>query len=99
MVDGQPSSQTPYRKEIGIMRTERCPLCRSETFAVLQLRFKAKLRLPTGFSIRHCRRDNFLFAAAGDSLDYDEYYKSIANDSYHSELAAGDLHSPIAVLQ
>lgn len=40
-----------------------------------------------------------MFVAAGNSLDYDEYYKSLVNDSYHSELAAGDLHSPIAVIQ
>jgi 2-polyprenyl-3-methyl-5-hydroxy-6-metoxy-1,4-benzoquinol methylase len=43
--------------------------------------------------------DNFLFVASGDQDSYDEYYKSLANDSYHAELADGDLHSPIVQLQ
>ena len=81
------------------MRNEQCPLCGSETESFLRLRFKAKMKLPTEFSVRHCALDNFLFVAAGDSQDYDEYYESLANDSYHTELAAGNLHSPIAILQ
>lgn len=43
--------------------------------------------------------DNFLFSAAGRQTDYDEYYAAVANDAYHQELAAGDLHSPISKVQ
>jgi 2-polyprenyl-3-methyl-5-hydroxy-6-metoxy-1,4-benzoquinol methylase len=81
------------------MRTDRCPICGSESAEVLQLHFSAKMNLPTEVTLRHCASDNFLFVASGDQNSYDEYYESLANDSYHSELAGGDLHSPIAKLQ
>jgi 2-polyprenyl-3-methyl-5-hydroxy-6-metoxy-1,4-benzoquinol methylase len=57
------------------------------------------MNLPTQVTIRHCALDNFLFVAGGDQNDYDEYYRSLSNDSYHAELAGGDLHSPISKLQ
>jgi 2-polyprenyl-3-methyl-5-hydroxy-6-metoxy-1,4-benzoquinol methylase len=57
------------------------------------------MNLPTEVTIRHCASDNFLFVANGDQESYDAYYRSLANDSYHGELAGGDLHSPIAKLQ
>ena len=81
------------------MRNDRCPICGSESAEILQLHFSTKMSLPTEISIRHCPLDNFLFVANGDQESYDAYYKSLANDSYHAELAGGDLHSPIASLQ
>ena len=81
------------------MRNDRCPICGSESAEVLQLHFNVKMNLPTEVTIRHCASDNFLFVASGDQNSYDEYYKSLANDSYHGELAVGDLHSPISKLQ
>jgi 2-polyprenyl-3-methyl-5-hydroxy-6-metoxy-1,4-benzoquinol methylase len=57
------------------------------------------MKLPIEPEIRHCPTDNFLFVANGDQGNYDEYYQSLANDSYHAELAGADLHSPIAILQ
>jgi 2-polyprenyl-3-methyl-5-hydroxy-6-metoxy-1,4-benzoquinol methylase len=81
------------------MRTDRCPICGSESAEVLQLHFNAKMSLPTEISIKHCASDNFLFVANGDQESYDAYYKSLANDSYHTELAGSDFHSPIAKLQ
>jgi 2-polyprenyl-3-methyl-5-hydroxy-6-metoxy-1,4-benzoquinol methylase len=81
------------------MRNDRCPICGSESAEVLQLHFNVKMNLPTEVTLRHCASDNFLFVASGDQNSYDEYYKSLANDSYHSELAGGDLHSPISRLQ
>jgi 2-polyprenyl-3-methyl-5-hydroxy-6-metoxy-1,4-benzoquinol methylase len=81
------------------MRNDRCPICGAESAEVLQLHFNTKMSLPTEISIRHCASDNFLFVANGDQESYDAYYKSLANDSYHAELAGSDLHSPIATLQ
>lgn len=81
------------------MRSTRCPICGEEVPAILQLHFNRKMNLPIQVTIRHCALDNFLFVAGGDQNDYDEYYKSVANDSYHAELAGGDLHSPISKLQ
>jgi 2-polyprenyl-3-methyl-5-hydroxy-6-metoxy-1,4-benzoquinol methylase len=81
------------------MRNDRCPICGSESAEVLHLHFNTKMSLPTEISIRHCASDNFLFMANGDQECYDAYYKSLANDSYHAELAGCDLHSPIAKLQ
>src|SRR5215472_9809612 len=81
------------------MRTDFCPICGSESHAILQLHFNQKMRLPEEVVIRHCASDNFLFVASGDQASYDEYYKALANDSYHAEIAAGDLHSPIATRQ
>jgi 2-polyprenyl-3-methyl-5-hydroxy-6-metoxy-1,4-benzoquinol methylase len=80
-------------------RNRLCPLCGAETDAVLQLHFSEKMKLPTEPEIRHCESDNFLFVASGDQGDYDAYYQSLANDSYHAELAGADLHSPISILQ
>jgi hypothetical protein len=80
-------------------RNERCPLCGSATDSVLQLSFNLKLNLPTTPEIRHCSSDNFLFVASGSQPDYDEYYKSLANDTVHGELSGGSLHSPISILQ
>ncbi len=57
------------------------------------------MNLPTEVTIRHCASDNFLFVANGDSDSYYEYYKFVANDSVHGELAGGDLHSPISKVQ
>jgi len=81
------------------MRSDRCPICGLESPEILQLHFNVKMNLPTEVTIRHCASDNFLFVANGDQNSYEEYYKSLANDSYHAELAGGDLHSPIAKLQ
>ena len=81
------------------MRNDRCPICGSESAELLQLHFGTKMNLPTHVTIRHCELDNFLFVANGDQDSYDEYYKSLANDSYHAELAGRDRHSPIAKLQ
>ncbi|MGB6973076.1 MAG: class I SAM-dependent methyltransferase [Terracidiphilus sp.] len=82
-----------------MMRSEDCPLCELKTESVLQLRFNTKMHLPTRAEIRHCQRDNFLFVASGSQKEYDEYYKSLANDSVHAELARGSLHSPISEVQ
>jgi hypothetical protein len=49
--------------------------------------------------LRHCRRDNFLFVAGGCQSDYDEYYATVANDTYHQEVSAGAARSPISKLQ
>jgi 2-polyprenyl-3-methyl-5-hydroxy-6-metoxy-1,4-benzoquinol methylase len=65
----------------------------------LRLRFNKKVSLPTEVDVRHCTPDNFLFVASGRQEDYDEYYKSLVNDSYHAELSGGSLHSPISILQ
>lgn len=81
------------------MRNDRCPICGSKSAEILQLHFNTKMNLPTEVAVRHCALDNFLFVANGDQNSYDEYYKSLANDSYHAELAGGDLHSPISKLQ
>jgi 2-polyprenyl-3-methyl-5-hydroxy-6-metoxy-1,4-benzoquinol methylase len=81
------------------MRNQRCPICGLDSPAVLQLEFKEKMNLPTQAAIRICAPDNFLFVGSGDQRSYDEYYRSLANDSYHGELAAGDAYSPIAKLQ
>lgn len=82
-----------------MMRNEHCPLCGSETNSVLQIRFSVKMKLPTEPEIRYCASDNFLFVASGCQRDYDEYYKSLANDSVHAELSGRTLHSPISKLQ
>ncbi len=50
-------------------------------------------------AIRHCGSDNFLFLASGSHHHYDEYYESLANDSYHAEVAGAADRSPIAKLQ
>lgn len=82
------------------MRNDRCPICGSESPAILLLHFSQKMNLPTEVTIRHCELDNFLFVASTSSHDhYDEYYKSLANDSYHGEVAGGAIRSPIAKLQ
>jgi len=81
------------------MRNDRCPICGSESPEILRLHFNVKMSLPTQVTIRHCAADNFLFVAGGNQGSYDEFYKSLANDSYHAELASGDMHSPIARLQ
>jgi len=81
------------------VRNQNCPLCGSKTDSILRLRFNRKMNLPTELEIRHCASDNFLFVASGRQQDYDEYYKSLVNDSYHAELSAGSLHSPISILQ
>lgn len=81
------------------MRTDYCPICGNESPAILQLHFSQKMRLPEEVVIRHCASDNFLFVASGDQASYDEYYKALANDSYHAEIAGKDLHSPIAMRQ
>ncbi|MFZ0747162.1 MAG: class I SAM-dependent methyltransferase [Terracidiphilus sp.] len=82
-----------------MMRNERCPLCGSETDLVIQLRLNAKMNIPAEPGIRHCASDNFLFVANGCQTDYDEYYKSLANDSYHAELSGRSTRSPISELQ
>ena len=81
------------------MRNQNCPLCGCKTDFVLRIRFNAKMNLPTEAEIRHCESDNFLFVAGGSRTDYDEYYRSLANDSFHSELSQGNLRSPISILQ
>ncbi len=57
------------------------------------------MKLPREPDIRHCASDNFLFVANVYQSDYDEFYKSLANDSYHAELSGGNLRSPISKLQ
>jgi len=81
------------------MRNHQCPICGRESHTILQMHFNQKMKLPTEVTIRHCASDNFLFVANGNQDSYDEYYKTLANDSYHSEITGGDLHSPIAQLQ
>ena len=81
------------------MRNECCPLCGSETDPVLQLRYRAKMNLPTEPEIRHCAIDNFLFVSGGRQQDYDEYYKSLGERLVTSEVSGGNLRSPISKLQ
>jgi hypothetical protein len=66
---------------------------------LLALRFSRKMSLPTELEIRCCSSDNFLFSAAGDQKNYDEHYRSLANDSIHAELSEGSSRSPISRLQ
>ena len=80
------------------MRNELCPICGRESRTILQLHFNQKMKLPTEVPIRHCPTDNFLFVANGHQESYDDI-TTLANDSYHSEVAGGNLHSPIAQLQ
>lgn len=81
------------------MRNKNCPICGDRAESVLQLHLNAKMNLPTEIEISHCESDNFLFVANGSTLDYDDYYRSQANDSYHGEVSGGNLRSPIAMLQ
>jgi SAM-dependent methyltransferase len=81
------------------MRTDHCPICSNKSPAILQLHFGQKMRLPEEVSIGHCVLDNFLFVTNGDQDNYDEYYKAVANDSYHAEIAGVNSHSPIATRQ
>src|SRR5580704_6136196 len=82
------------------MRNDRCPICGSESPSILLLHFGRKMNLPTEVTIRHCASENFLFIASSASHShYDEYYKSLANDSYHAEVARGSIRSPIAKMQ
>ena len=81
-------------------RNDRCPICGSETDSSMQLRFNTKLKLPIELQIRHCASDNFLFVANGCQSDYDQYYKSLANDTVpHAEVSEGSTRSVIANLQ
>ncbi len=57
------------------------------------------MQLPTAVELRHCGRDNFLFVANGLQSEHDQYYAAVANDSYHQEVSAGILRSPISKLQ
>lgn len=82
-----------------MIRTSQCPICGLESAEILGLRFNVKMNLPTDVAIRYCSSDNFLFVASGDQHSYEEYYKALANDSYHAELAGNASHSPIAKLQ
>ncbi len=81
------------------MRNEHCPICGQPAEMALQLRFGKKMHLPTEVELRFCGRDNFLFLAGGSQVDYDQYYASVINDSYHQEVSAGAVRSPIAKLQ
>lgn len=81
------------------MRNETCPICGGNTEPFMQYNFNAKMKLPTEVGIRHCAQDNFLFVANGSQSDYDEYYRSLSNDSVHAELSPDRLHSPIAQRQ
>jgi SAM-dependent methyltransferase len=81
------------------MRNASCPICRQETEAALQLRFSKRMQLPAEADLRHCAEDNFLFIANGRQSDYDEYYATVVNDSYHREVSVGAARSPIAELQ
>jgi hypothetical protein len=81
------------------MRDAYCPICRQMTEVFFRLRFGAKMHLPTEVELRYCGRDNFLFSAGGRQGDYDQYYATVANDSYHQELSGGDARSPISELQ
>jgi 2-polyprenyl-3-methyl-5-hydroxy-6-metoxy-1,4-benzoquinol methylase len=57
------------------------------------------MNLPTEVSLQLCHSDNFLFIPDIIQWNYDEYYNSLANDSYHSEVSGGNLRSPIAMIQ
>jgi SAM-dependent methyltransferase len=81
------------------MRNANCPICRQQTELALQLRFSKKMQLPAEVELRHCAQDNFLFIANGRQGDYDQYYATVANDSYHQEVSLGTARSPIARLQ
>ena len=80
-------------------RNELCPLCRKSAERVLQLRFRAKMKLPSEPIIRFCAADNFLFVAAGSQQNYDEYYATVINDSYHAEMGGAHARSPIVIEQ
>jgi SAM-dependent methyltransferase len=88
-----------HAQEEAPMRNANCPICRQETEVALKLRFSKKMQLPTAADLRHCAKDNFLFIANGRQSDYDEYYATVANDSYHREVSLGAARSPIAKLQ
>jgi hypothetical protein len=81
------------------MRNENCPICGSDSGLILKLGFGVKLNLPTTIEIRHCVTDNFMFVGNGCQTDYDDYYKSIANDSNHAEVSGANKRSVIAELQ
>lgn len=80
-------------------RNERCPLCGGKAELILHLHFSTKMNLPTEIPIRCCVADNFLFVAEGCRTDYDAYYASLANDTYHTELSGESGLSPISRLQ
>jgi len=81
------------------MRNAHCPICGQSSTTVLQLRFGAKMQLPTDVEVRHCAHDNFLFVTGGRQSDYDAYYAAVANDTVHQEVAVGAVRSPISILQ
>lgn len=81
------------------MRNDQCPICGRKSSATLALHFNQKMGLPTEVTIRSCDQDNWLFVGNGDQASYDSYYTSLANDSYHQEIAGADGRSPIAILQ
>jgi hypothetical protein len=57
------------------------------------------MQLPTEIELRLCQRDSFLFVAGGCQSDYDQYYATVANDTYHQELSDGTARSPISTVQ
>jgi 2-polyprenyl-3-methyl-5-hydroxy-6-metoxy-1,4-benzoquinol methylase len=57
------------------------------------------MTLPTTPEIRYCASDDFLFVAAGCQANYDEYYKSLANDTVHAEVSGGSPRSLISKKQ
>jgi 2-polyprenyl-3-methyl-5-hydroxy-6-metoxy-1,4-benzoquinol methylase len=81
------------------IRGDDCPICGSATDFVLQLQFNSKMSLPKTPEIRHCASDNFLFVASGSQANYDEYYKSLANDTVHAEVSGGSPRSMISKRQ
>jgi 2-polyprenyl-3-methyl-5-hydroxy-6-metoxy-1,4-benzoquinol methylase len=65
----------------------------------LRLRFGQKLQLPTEVEVRLCQSDNFLFVVGGCQSDYDEYYATVSNVTYHQEVSGGVARSPISKMQ
>jgi 2-polyprenyl-3-methyl-5-hydroxy-6-metoxy-1,4-benzoquinol methylase len=81
------------------MRTDHCPVCKQTGDAWIEISFGKKMKLPTRCDLRHCQIDNFLFVAGCNQIDYDQYYATVANDTYHKELAGGSARSPISRIQ
>ncbi len=81
------------------MRNTYCPICQQTTEPFLSLRFASKMHLPTQVELSHCGKDNFLFSAGGCQSDYEQYYATVVNDSYHKEVSGGISTSPISKLQ
>lgn len=81
------------------MRNLGCPICDGETKTGLRLQFGEKMKLPKEIELRYCPKDNFLFLGNNSQADYDQYYATCANDTFHQEVSGDTAHSPISKLQ